>query len=65
MVRNLFQENWSKNVKKETGEYLEFEIYEDRIEFFSISQKGEEQEETFLGKSAAERMKQMVVDFYG
>ena len=51
--------------EKENGEYLEFEIYEDRIEFFSISQKGEEQEETFLGKSAAERMKQMVVDFYG
>lgn len=52
-------------MKKKNGEYLEFEIYEDRIEFFSISQKGEEQEETFLGKSAAERMKQMVVDFYG
>lgn len=51
--------------EKENGEYLEFEIYEDRIEVFSISQKGEEQEETFLGKSAAERMKQMVVDFYG
>ena len=51
--------------EKENGDYLEFEIYEDRIEFFSISQKGEEQEETFLGKSAAERMKQMVVDFYG
>lgn len=51
--------------EKENGEYLEFEVYEDRIEVFSISQKGEEQEEIFLGKSAAERMKQMVVDFYG
>ncbi|RRK34966.1 hypothetical protein EBB54_29240 [Schaedlerella arabinosiphila] len=49
--------------EKENGDYLEFEIYEDRIECF-LDTSGGEQEFNLHGISATDRMKQMVVDFY-
>lgn len=51
--------------EKENGDYLEFEIYEDRIEVFLDTTSGGEQEFNFCGISATDKMKQMVVDFYG
>lgn len=51
--------------EKENGEYLEFEIYEDRIEAFSDTLSVGEEEFVFQGVSATDKMKQMVVDFYG
>lgn len=51
--------------EKENGAYLEFEIYEDRIEAFSISSVGKEDEKIFNGSNEFYQMKQMVVDFYG
>lgn len=51
--------------EKENGEYLEFEIYEDRIEAFLDTLSNGEQEFTWKGISATDKMKQMVVDFYG
>lgn len=51
--------------EKENGDYLEFEVYEDRIEvFLDTVEKGEE-EFNLQGISATDKMKQMVVDFYG
>lgn len=49
--------------EKETGEYLEFGVYEDRVEIFSIDINGKEIEETLCGIEAVNRMKQMVVNF--
>lgn len=51
--------------EKENGDYLEFEIYEDRIEVFLDTASGGEQEFDLCGISATDKMKQMVVDFYG
>lgn len=51
--------------EKENGEYLEFEIYEDKIEVYSVSAEGEESENILLGMNAIDQVKQMVVDFYG
>lgn len=51
--------------EKENGEYLEFEIYEDRIEVFLDTFSNGEQEFGLQGISATDKMKQMVVDFYG
>lgn len=51
--------------EKENGEYLEFEIYNDRIEAYSVSEKGTETEKCLSGINEIEQMKQMVVDFYG
>ena len=51
--------------EKENGDYLEFEIYEDRIEVFLDTTSGGEQEFNLSGISATDKMKQMVVDFYG
>lgn len=51
--------------EKEDGEYLEFEIYEDRIEVFLETLSDGEKEYRLCGRSAADKMKQLVVDFYG
>lgn len=51
--------------EKENGDYLEFEIYEDRIECFIDTVSGGEKEFNLQGISATDKMKQMVVDFYG
>ena len=51
--------------EKENGDYREFEIYEDRIEVFWDTASGGEQEFDLCGISATDKMKQMVVDFYG
>lgn len=51
--------------EKENGDYLEFEIYEDRIEVFLDTLSGGEKEFNLQGISATDKMKQMVVDFYG
>ena len=50
--------------EKENGDYLEFEIYEDRIECYSDTLSGGEEEFHLQGISATDKMKQMVVDFY-
>lgn len=50
--------------EKENGEYLEFEIYEDRIEVFCDTLSSGEKEFNLQGISATDKMKQMVVDFY-
>lgn len=50
--------------EKENGDYLEFEIYEDRIEVFLDTVNGEE-EYNIQGSLAINKMKQLVVDFYG
>lgn len=50
--------------EKENGDYLEFEIYEDRIEVFLDTTSGGEQEFNLRGISATDKMKQLVVDFY-
>ena len=51
--------------ENENGDYLEFEIYEDRIEVFLDTQSDGEKEFTLQGISAIDEMKQTVVDFYG
>lgn len=51
--------------EKENGEYLEFEVYEDRIEVFLDTLSNGEEEFCLKGISATDKMKQMVVDFYG
>lgn len=51
--------------EKENGDYLEFEIYEDRIEVFLYTTSDGKQEFDLHGISATDKMKQMVVDFYG
>lgn len=51
--------------EKEDGDYLEFEIYEDRIEVYKETLAEGEKEYTLLGITANDKMKQMVVDFYG
>ena len=51
--------------EKENGEYLEFEIYEDRIEVFLDTPSNGKQEFDLKGSSATDKMKQLVVDFYG
>ena len=51
--------------EKENGEYLEFEIYEDRIEVYVESLTNGEEEFILYGITANDKMKQMVVDFYG
>ncbi len=51
--------------EKENGDYLEFEIYEDRIEVFLDTQTEGEKEFNLQGISSVNNMKQMVVDFYG
>lgn len=51
--------------EKENGEYLEFEIYEDRIEVFWDTAVDGEKEFYLQGISATDKMKQLVVDFYG
>lgn len=48
--------------EKKNGEYLEFEIYEDKIESYLIMSDGKEQEKNLYKTS---EIKQMVVDFYG
>lgn len=50
--------------EKENGDYLEFEIYEDKIEVFSDTLSSGEKEFNLQGISAIDKMKQMVVDFY-
>lgn len=50
--------------EKENGDYLEFEIYEDRIECFLDTASGGEEEFNLQGITAIDKMKQMVVDFY-
>ena len=51
--------------EKDYGDYLEFEIYEDRIEVFLDTLSDGEEEFNLQGISATDKMKQMVVDFYG
>lgn len=51
--------------EKENGNYLEFEIYEDRIEAFIYSLVEGEEEFKLDGVSEIEEMKQMVINFYG
>lgn len=51
--------------EKKNGDYLEFEIYEDRIEVFLDTVSGGQEEFNLQGISATDKMKQMVVDFYG
>lgn len=51
--------------EKENGNYLEFEIYEDRIEAFIYSLVEGEKEFKLDGVSEIEEMKQMVINFYG
>lgn len=51
--------------EKDNGDYLEFEIYEDRIEVYKDTFTNGEEEFTLDGISAIDRMRQMVVDFYG
>lgn len=50
--------------EKENGEYLEFEVYEDRIEVYMDSILNGEEEFNLCGITAVDKMKQMVVDFY-
>lgn len=51
--------------EKENGDYLEFEIYEDRIEVYLNTISDGEQEFNLCGITATDKMKQLVVDFYG
>lgn len=51
--------------EKDNGEYLEFEIYEDRIEVYRETLTNGEEEFSLYGIAANDKMKQMVVDFYG
>ena len=51
--------------EKENGDYLEFEVYEDRIEVYLDTASDGAQEFNLRGISATDRMKQLVVDFYG
>lgn len=51
--------------EKDNGDYLEFEIYEDRIEVYLDTLSDGEEEFNLQGISATDKMKQMVVDFYG
>lgn len=51
--------------EKENGDYLEFEIYENRIEVYIDTTILGENEFCLTGVSATNKMKQMVVDFYG
>lgn len=51
--------------EKDDGKYLEFEIFEDRIEVYCDMLTGEVQEEILSGTLAINRMRQLVVDFYG
>ena len=51
--------------EKDNGEYLEFEIYEDRIEVYRETLLDGEEEFSLYGINANDKMKQMVVDFYG
>lgn len=49
--------------EKENGDYLEFQIYEDKVEVYSkIS--SDEKEFELSGDSILEKMKQIIVDFY-
>ena len=50
--------------EKEDGSYLEFEVYEKRIEVYMVDCKGKEDELILSGKAANSRLYQMVVDFY-
>ncbi len=46
-------------------DYLEFEIYEDRVEMFKFTkEKEEEVEELITGYDTKERMIEIVLDFY-
>lgn len=51
--------------EKEDGDYLEFEVFENRIEVFSDTKENGERELDLKGIAATDKMKQMVVDFYG
>lgn len=51
--------------EKENGDYLEFEIYEERIEVYLDTMSDGEKEFNLQGMSAIDKMKQLVVDFYG
>lgn len=51
--------------EKDNGEYLEFEIYEDRIEVYRETLMNGEEEISLCGIAANNKMRQMVVDFYG
>lgn len=47
------------------GDYLEFEIYEDRVEAYIEKENGVTLAENLVGTLEIERMNQMVLDFYG
>lgn len=51
--------------EKEDGDYLEFEVFEDRIEVYSDTKENGEREFNLEGITATDKMKQLVVDFYG
>lgn len=49
---------------KENGDYLEFEVFEDKIEVYSDTKENKEQEYNLTGITATDKMKQLVVGFY-
>lgn len=51
--------------EKEDGDYLEFEIFDDRVEVYSDTKENGEQEYNLCGPTASDKMRQLVVDFYG
>lgn len=51
--------------EKNNGEYLEFEVYEDKINTLRIFENGEEQSFLLLGNNQKLHMKNMVDKFYG
>lgn len=51
--------------EKDSGEYLEFEIYSDHIKFFYIDSSGKENTGIFDLTSQIQQIKKMVIDFYG
>lgn len=50
--------------EKPNGSYLEFEIYEDKIEVYMEDSSGSTRENCLNGISAIDKVKQLVVDFY-
>ncbi len=50
--------------EKENGEYLEFEIYKDKIEAYGISKEGKEWEENINGANYTKRIRKLVKEFY-
>lgn len=51
--------------EKDNGDYLEFEIYEDRIEVYEEKENQEPKDWVMSNDKYLNKIRQMVVDFYG